>query len=140
MTAYLLDTNIISCILKRQADAQRINDKLQSILKQNALILISPIVFYELARLLYQRQSKKQSAFLEELVACFEWVDLQRTTWALAAQFWANCRKKGTPTGGGTEGLDADALIAAQAEEHNAVVVTNNIRHFQYLGVNYESW
>ena len=140
MAAYLLDTNLISCMLKRQTDSRRANSKLQSLLKQNALILISPIVFYELARLLYKKQAKTHLAFLEGLVARFEWIDLKRTTWILAAQFWANCRKKGTPTGDGNEGLDADALIAAQAEEYNAVVVTNNIRHFQYLGVNYESW
>lgn len=137
MAAYLLDTNLISCILKKQTDSQRVKSKLQSLLKQNALILISPIVFYELARLLYQKQAKEKLAFLEKFVACFKWIDLKRTTWTLAAQFWANCRKEGTPTG---EGLDADVLIAAQAKEHNAVVVTNNIRHFQYLGVNYESW
>lgn len=137
MAAYLLDTNVISCILKRRADAQRINDKLQSLLKQNALILISPIVFYELARLLYKKQEKKHLAFLEGLITRFEWIDLKRTTWTLAAQFWANCRKKGTPTG---EGFDADVLIAAQAKEQGAIVVTNNVRHFQYLGVNYESW
>jgi len=137
MAAYLLDTNLISCILKRQTDSQRVKSKLQSLLKQNALILISPIVFYELARILYQRQAKKQLAFLEKFVACSKWIDLKRTTWTLAAQFWANCRKEGTPTG---EGLDADVLIAAQAKEHDAIVVTDNVRHFQYLGVNYESW
>lgn len=137
MAAYLLDTNVITRILKRQTDAQRVNGKLQSLLKQNALILISPIVFYELARLLYKKQAKTHLAFLEGLVARFEWIDLKRTTWTLAAQFWANCRRKGKPTG---EGLDADVLIAAQAKEHDAVVVTDNVHHFKYLGVKHESW
>jgi len=137
MAAYLLDTNVITRILKRQTDAQRVNGKLQSLLKQNALILISPIVFYELARLLYKKQAKTHLAFLEGFVARFEWIDLKRTTWILAAQFWANCRRKGKPTG---EGLDADVLIAAQAKEHDAVVVTDNVHHFKYLGVKHESW
>jgi len=44
---------------------------------------------------------------------------------------------EGTPTG---EGLNADVLIAAQAKEQGAIVVTDNIDHFQYLGANYESW
>jgi len=140
MAAYLLDTTIISCLLKRRADAQRMNDRLQSLLRQNALVLLSPIVFYELSRLLYQKQAKAQLDFLENLVACLKWTDLDKTTWTLAAQFWAKCRQKGTPTGDGNNGLDADVLIAAQAKEHDAIVVTDNVRHFQYLGVNYESW
>ncbi len=139
MVTYLLDTNTIQCILEKSEDAHttRIKQKLQAVLRQNAKILMSPVVFYELSRLLYQKQVKEKLDSLKNLAACFEWIDLQKTTWTLAAQFWAKCRQKGTPTG---EGLDADALIAAQAEEYNAVVVTDNVRHFQYLGVIYESW
>jgi len=137
MSAYLLDTNLISCILKRQTGSQRANSKLQSLLKQNALILISPIVFYELARLLYKKKAEKQLASLEKLVNFLNWCDLNRTTWESGSKLWAKCRRKGRPTG---EGIDADVLIAAQAKEHNAIVITDNVRHFQYLGVNYESW
>jgi len=62
---------------------------------------------------------------------------LSRETWDTGARLWADCRRKGVPTG---EGIDKDVLIAAQAKEHDAIVVTNNARHFQYLGVIYESW
>jgi len=140
MTAYLLDTNVISCILKKQEEAYlRIKSKLQTVLNQNATILVSPIVFYEIKRGLYHKKAEKQLAFFEQFVSCFDWCDLNKTTWDRGAKLWANCRKRGRPTDKDV-GIDKDVLIAAQAKEHNAVVVTNNIRHFQYLGVNYESW
>jgi predicted nucleic acid-binding protein len=138
MAAYLPDTNTIECILEKRRDAHtRIKEKLQAVLGQNSLVLMSPVVFYELARLLYKKKAEKQLASLEKLVNFFNWCDLNRTTWESGSKLWANCRRKGKPTG---EGLDADVLIAAQAKEHDAIVVTDNIRHFQYLGVNYESW
>jgi len=138
MATYLPDTNTIECILEKRRDAHiRIKEKLQAVLGQNALVLMSPVVFYELARLLYKKKAEKQLASLDKLVNFFNWCDLDRTTWESGSKLWANCRKKGKPTG---EGLDADVLIAAQAKEHNAIVVTDNIDHFQYLGTNYESW
>ena len=138
MATYLPDTNTIECILEKRRDAHiRIKEKLQAVLGQNALVIMSPVVFYELARLLYKKKAEKQLASLEKLVNFFNWCDLNRTTWESGSKLWANCRRKGKPTG---EGLDADVLIAAQAKEHDAIVVTENVRHFQYLGVNYESW
>jgi predicted nucleic acid-binding protein len=138
MATYLPDTNTIECILEKRRDAHiRIKEKLQAVLGQNALVIMSPVVFYELARLLYKKKAEKQLASLEKLVNFFNWCDLNRTTWESGSKLWANCRRKGKPTG---EGLDADVLIAAQAKEHDAIVVTENVRHFQYLGANYESW
>jgi len=125
-------------ILEKRKDAHvRVMQKLQAVLRQNAVILISPLVFYELARLFYKRGAKRKLTSLERLANLFSWCDLSRTTWDTGARLWADCRKVGRPTG---EGLDADVLIAAQAKEHNAIVVTDNVRHFQYLEVNYESW
>jgi tRNA(fMet)-specific endonuclease VapC len=139
MAAYLLDTNVISCILKRQKDGERIAFKLQNVLRQNATILISPIVFYEIKRGLYHMKADRQLIFFEQIVSCFKWCDFNKTTWDTGAKLWANCREKGKPTDKEV-GIDKDVLIAAQAKEHNAVVVTDNIRHFQYFEVNYESW
>jgi predicted nucleic acid-binding protein len=139
MATYLLDTNTIQCILKKREEARtiRIEQKLRTVLEKNAVVLMSPVVFYELARLLHKKKAEKQLAFLEKLAELFSWRDFNKGTWEIGAKLWATCRKTGKPTG---ESLDVDALIAAQAKEHNAVVVTDNIRHFQYLEVNYESW
>jgi len=140
MAAYLLDTNIISAILKRNEDGARLNDKIKSILKANDDILFCPVVFYEIIRGLYHKKADKQLAFFERIAGCFEWRDLTKNTWDTGARLWAECRMKGTPTGDGGDGIDKDVLIAAQAKEHNAVVITRNERHFQHFGVLYEIW
>jgi predicted nucleic acid-binding protein len=135
MAKYLLDTNALSAILeKRDADAQK---KLTGVLMQNADILISPIVYYKIARGLRWSNAQKQLLFLKEFITDCTWCDLNRDTWEMGAQFWAKCRREGKPT---SAGIGADVLIAAQARQHDAVVITRNERHFQCLGVKYEGW
>jgi predicted nucleic acid-binding protein len=48
--------------------------------------------------------------------------------WRRAAEFWADARQQGVPTAS-PAALDADVLIAAQAAEVLATVVTNNPGH-----------
>jgi predicted nucleic acid-binding protein len=49
-------------------------------------------------------------------------------TWRAAARLWAEQRRGGRITG---EGLDGDVLIAAQAREEVAAIVTTNEKHFE---------
>jgi len=140
MPMYLLDTNILSPVLKRSQEGHAFNDRLRGILAQNAIVLISPIVYYEILRGLHKIQAKNQIAFFEDLTGSFQWRDFTKRTWETAAELWAMCVRKGTMTGVGGRGLDCDVLIAAQAREHNAIVVTRNVRHFEYLGVTFETW
>jgi predicted nucleic acid-binding protein len=138
MATYLLDTNTIEGILqKSKPEHIRFKQRLQDALSANAVVLMSPIVFYEIARLLYKKGARKQLHAFERLRGFFTWCHFNQVTWERGAKLWARCRKLGRPTG---EGLDCDVLIAAQAQEHNATVITNNVRHFDYLGVNHESW
>jgi len=147
MATYLLDTNILLSILEKSeesdADSQRVKSKLQSALEENSTILISPVVFYEIMRGLYHKNVPEQIKALEKLVSDFNWCDFSRDTWDTGAKLWAKCRKEGKPTAGSNlfdKSIDVDVLIAAQAQEQEAVVVTKNIVHFKYLGVSYESW
>jgi predicted nucleic acid-binding protein len=140
MPTYLLDTNALSLILKKRAEAYALQGRLQEALKANAIILMSPVVYYEVKRGLHKIQAEKQLVFFEEFISCLQWRDLTKNTWEKGAQLWASCARKGVKTGNGEKGLDGDVLIAAQAQEHNATVITNNVRHFDYLGVNHESW
>lgn len=106
MAAYLLDTDIIIPLLKRQGEVSiRVKEKLQEVLKNNAVIIISPVMYYEHVRGLYHANADAD-----------EQLDM-------------------TPTG---EGIDKDVLIAAQARQHRAIVVTSNDRHYQYLGATIE--
>jgi len=138
MAKYLLDSNIITCILRKKNEADlHIIQKFQNVLRANAKILICPIVFYEVARGLYHKDAKGQLGAFEVLVEESVWCEFDSETWQAGAQLWADCRKNGTPTG---DGLDKDVLIAAQVREQNAILVTNNTKHFECFGITFENW
>jgi tRNA(fMet)-specific endonuclease VapC len=130
-SVYLLDTNIISLLLRRDPIvAQRLKDALAA----NATIVLSPIVFYEIQRGLLKRDAKKQRTFFERLSPKFVWCDLERQDWVEAAQLWAEREQAGRPIS------DADLMIAVQAKRLGAILVTDNERDFDGLGVQVENW
>ncbi len=65
---------------------------------------------------------------LDQLAALCAYLPVSTGAWKCAAEFWADARLQGMPTTGAAT-LDADALIAAQADEIKATVVTNNPGH-----------
>lgn len=134
MATYLLDTDILSYVLKKN---DSVISKLQNALRENAEILICPVVFYELMRGLYHRNMTREIKFLNMLIGFHTWCEFSVKTWGKGAELWAKLRKSGNPTG---SDFDADVLIAAQALEHKAVVVTHNNKHFEYLEVSCEDW
>ena len=138
MAKYLLDSNIITCILRKKDEAdRRIIQKFQNVLRANAKILICPIVFYEVARGLYHKDAKGQLGAFEVLIEESVWCEFDSETWQAGAQLWADCRKNGIQTG---DGLDKDVLIAAQVREQNAILITNNTKHFEHFGITSENW
>jgi predicted nucleic acid-binding protein len=134
MTTFLIDADTFSYVLSKD---QKVIYKLKDVLKKNAEILICPVVFYEIKRGMLQKEMTRKLIDFSELISFHSWREFGVETWNKGAEFWAECRKKGQPTG---EGLDSDALIAAQAFEHNATVVTHNQKHFNFLGVPSEDW
>lgn len=138
MAKYLLDSDIVTCILRKKDKTDlHIILKFQDILRTNAQILICPIVFYEVSRGLYHKDAQKQLNALEVLVRESEWCEFDSETWDEGARLWADCRKGGIPTGAG---LDKDVLIAAQVREQNAILITNNTKHFEHFNIPYECW
>jgi predicted nucleic acid-binding protein len=59
--------------------------------------------------------------------------------WRRAADVWATARNLGNVTAP-PEALDGDVLLAAQAVEEAAVIVTTNAKHFEALAVQAVSW
>ncbi len=131
MTTYLLDTNIISSVLRRDSLVER---RAEEAFAANATILLSPVAYYETKRGLLKRDAKRQMAFFEKWMSQLVWRDLEREDLDLAAQLWATREKLGRPI------EDADVLIAAQAKRLEAILVTDNEKDFHSLGITVENW
>ena len=128
---YLLDTNIISALLRRDPIAEQ---RLENTLAANATIILSPIAFYETKRGLLKRDAKKQMAFFERLTSKLTWSDVEQKDWDEAARLWADREKAGAPI------QDADLLIAVLTKRLRAILVTDNEKDFRDLGVRVENW
>jgi tRNA(fMet)-specific endonuclease VapC len=119
---YILDTNIISYIIKNQDYA--LIDKFEKLSKNNSIV-VSSITVAEL----YYGVRKKSSQKLEALVNEFL-LPLQRLAFdEKAAYEYGNIRAelelKGKIIG------PNDLLIAAHARSLDAVLITNNTKEFQ---------
>ena len=139
MANYLLDTNIFSHLFyeRTQQANHPVKSKLEKALRANAQILVCPVVFYEIVRGLYQRDTRNDLEYFLSLIRCFKWCQYKQGTWDRGARLWADARKNGTPTG---HGLDKDVLIAAQVREQDAILITGNIEHFKHFNITYENW
>jgi tRNA(fMet)-specific endonuclease VapC len=131
MTSYVLDTNIVSLILRRNAS---VNRRFNQVLTPDNLILGCPAIWYELRCGLLARDAKVQMQRFEALFATFEWQDYDSADWHLAATLWLRRRALGIPVG------DADLLIGVFARNRNAVLVTDNEKDFVNLDVVVENW
>ena len=96
------------------------------LLTSGAVVLLSEIADYEVRR----------NLLLEDLTTSVERLDQLKQTYMplmtqvmlRAAALWAIGRKQGQPTAD-PKALDADVILAAQAEQAGAVVATENIGH-----------
>lgn len=131
MSVYLLDTNIVSFLLRRDPVVER---NLEKAFRDNATIILSPVVYYEIKRGLIKHDAKNQTAFFERLIPRFAWRDVERPDWDESARLWVNRAMAGRPI------EDADLLIAAQAKRLNAILVTDNAKDFDGLKVAIENW
>jgi tRNA(fMet)-specific endonuclease VapC len=128
---YVMDANILSALLKKEPlTVQRV----RAALKRSAELVMCPIVFYEVLRGLLHRDAQRQLEFFRSYSATLTWEDLDRADWEYAASLWADLRARGHPID------DADLLIGAYAARREAVVVTDNTKHFIPLGIIVENW
>jgi predicted nucleic acid-binding protein len=100
-----------------------------------ATILVPEIVDFELRRELIRADKTASLARLDAFNAASpeRFLPLTTTAMRLAAQIWADIRKKGIPTADPHE-LDVDVILAAQAltfgtPTEEIVIATNNLAH-----------
>jgi predicted nucleic acid-binding protein len=133
MSISLLDTDILSEVLKRQ-NATVVKHAVDY-LAQYQQFAISAMTRYEVRRGLKEKQAATQLARFEKfcqhsIVYAITDEILERT-----ADLWGMGRK------GGHSHRDADLLIAATALEHGCVLVTGNTQHFGWIpGLTLKDW
>jgi len=130
-TSLLLDTTTFSAVLRKDPAA---NFELGRALAQGSTVLVSPVVYYELRRGLLKRNALRLLQALDALVARLLWIDVTRSDWETAAALWVRTQRAGRPH------HDADLLIAAQANNRGAVVITANVKDFVNVALLLESW
>jgi len=129
---WLLDTNIISYLLRGDA-AVRTGFKAARQVTGSVFIL-SPVVDYEIRRYLLLKGAQRNLAQYETLVASWMAPLFDNAHWQQSAMLWAERHRNGNAI------ADADLLIAVTALIQDAVLVTNNTRHFSDLGLKLEDW
>ena len=108
------------------------------LLATKTTIIIAEIADYEIRRELLRAARHTGIARLDQLKTVLPYQPLTTSTMLRAAHLWAEARKRGRPTADPKE-LDCDVILAAQALEAEAVVVTDNIGHLS-LFVEARSW
>lgn len=132
--AYLLDTGPLGLLAHSRA-AQRVpiqNWVMQEMIA-GSTIYISEVADYEVRRELTRlvragQLPASRLTRLDHLATLFNYLMVSTAAWRRAAEFWADARRHGLPTAH-SAALDADVLVAAQAAEVGATVVTGNPGH-----------
>lgn len=124
----LLDASPLSDISHPQASLEIVSWFFSHLQRGNQLI-VSELADYEVRRELIRagktRGIQRLDAFQRTLTTC----PVTSSILMRAAEMWAETRNRGKPTAH-PKSLDADMIIAAQAEHIGAVLATSNAKHF----------
>ena len=121
---YFLDTNIISYILNGN---EKVKNRIEEILLNNDIIAIPVFSYYEIKRGLLSVGASAKVERFNNFVRICELVDINISTFDIAAQIYAQLKQKGNLI------EDADLFIGVSALENNAVLITNNANHLQRI-------
>jgi predicted nucleic acid-binding protein len=107
--------------------------RLKTLLKRGERFAIPEIADYEVRRELLRANLLKSVRRLDHLTQTLEYIPIQTDTMLLAANLWAEIRKRGQPTAD-RKALDGDVILAAQAqilanETAEVIIATTNVGH-----------
>jgi predicted nucleic acid-binding protein len=105
-----------------------INLWLEARVRAGTTVLVPEIADYEVRRELIRAGKQRSIRRLDMLVRRATFLPIDTATMRRAAELWAQARNRGVPTAP-PEALDADVILAAQAEGAGAVVATENAGH-----------
>ena len=124
MKKALLDTNILSYFLRGNVQVQ---ERLEQYSEYHDTLTFSLLTYYEIKSGLLYRDARKLMAQFEELAAESEILPLGIETMNIASVVYRDLRIRGLLI------APVDLLIAATALEHDCIMVTANIRHFDNI-------
>jgi len=88
---YLLDTNVVTQLLKR---TPHVVAKYRRALEQGEQVYLSAVVYYEVKRgLLHVRAPKQLHQLDEGFRNVLQWAPVSDAAWDRAAYLWAECRR-----------------------------------------------
>jgi tRNA(fMet)-specific endonuclease VapC len=128
---YLLDTNVCSAVIKRHSDA---DGKLAAL--DPADVCISAVTYSELRfGVAVAAPARRLEALVDEFLACVRCEPWDQLAADRHGTLRAHLRLTGRPIG------QFDEMIAAHALALQAVVVTNNEKHFRQVpGLKVVNW
>ncbi len=133
----LLDAGPLGRVTHPRAETRnrQATEWLKGLLSAGVSVRVPEIADYEVRRELLRAGRTKGVRRLDQLKERIGYVALTTEAMLLAAQFWADARRRGRPTAP-DEALDADVILAAQAavlesngEDVAVVVATENVGH-----------
>jgi predicted nucleic acid-binding protein len=126
-----LDTTPLSLLAhpnEKQPLVKEVREWLEGVLTAGSIVFLPEIADYEVRRELLRLGRTKSLQRLDALQSTLTYLPLDTATMRRAAEMWAEARNQGVPTADPRE-LDADVILAAQAEGVQAVVATANVAH-----------
>jgi predicted nucleic acid-binding protein len=126
-----LDTSPLSLLShpnEHEPRVKEIRDWLEAHLAAGTVIFIPEIADYEVRRELLRLGRQKSLERLDGLQSILTYLPLDTPTMRRAAELWAAARQRGVPTADPKE-IDADVILAAQTEQVQAAVATDNVGH-----------
>ncbi len=129
---YLLDTNILSYILRKNLI---VDNKLRQVTRNGNQVFLSCITYYEVKRGLLAINATRQLANFQQFYTDYEVLFLDDIDIIeQACKIHADLKIKGRPI------QDADVLIAATAITRGLVLVSNDSDLLRVEGLSLENW
>jgi len=129
---YIMDTNIITAIMKSNEKVKR---RAQETILLGDDIFINGVSYYEIKRGLLAKDARKQLQFFDQLCKEYGLVLLDnQAIFDRAAEIYAELQRKGELIG------DADILIAAITDTRNFTLVSDDGDFDKIQGLRVENW
>jgi predicted nucleic acid-binding protein len=133
----------LGCKSLAKPDSLAFQAWIEGLLSSGVVVCLPEIVDYEVRRKLIHLGAKASVRRLDDLAISLRYDRITTPVMHLAAELWADARRRGRPTSG-PRSLDADSILAAQAlllagPGDVVTVATDNVGHLGQF-VDARSW